>query len=67
MLLPDSGAISQMTLYPEYAETIFAERLRLGRLARLCGFARFWRRSACGCTAGEVSVRRNSEQIGLSE
>ena len=57
-----------MTRNPEYAETVFAKRLRLGRRRDgFCGFARFWRRSARGCTAGKLTVRWNAEQIRLRE
>jgi hypothetical protein len=39
--------------------------LRLRRCAGLCSFARFWRPSASGGTAGKLGVRRNCHQIRL--
>src|SRR5206468_12804467 len=41
--------------------------LWLGRLARLCSFARFRWRTAGGCPAGKLSVRWNAQYIGLSK
>src|SRR5437667_10288076 len=39
--------------------------LWLGRLARLCSFARFWRRSASGAAAGKLSVSWDPQYGGV--
>ncbi len=39
---------------------------RLWWFARLCGFAWFWRRAACGCPAGKIFVG-NCKDIVFSE